>query len=356
MIGSMARKAESRITALEAGMPLLDWLSARFSYLGAEAWREELAAGRVSVDGIGANPSRRLAAGELVAYSPPPRVEPPVERGYAILHECADFLVVDKPALLPVHPGGAFFEHSLWFLLRERFGRIHIATRLDRETSGLVLVARTPEAARHLHGLLAEGGIDKGYLVLVHGRFPAELRAEGYLVGDAASAVRKKRRYIDGGKEQAAARAPDAAGAGASAQAADPAADPARPGVESCLTEFRLLATRADGEGRLISLLAAFPRSGRTHQIRATLSSLGWPVVGDKLYGLDEGCFLRFIAGTLDGADRAGLGLEHQALHAASLRFPDLAGRQRSFRSLPRWANYERLFEAELRLAAREGS
>jgi 23S rRNA pseudouridine955/2504/2580 synthase/23S rRNA pseudouridine1911/1915/1917 synthase len=80
-------------------------------------------------------------------------------------------------------------------------------------------------------------------------------------------------------------------------------------------TRFRRLA-----EGNGISLVEAVPATGRLHQIRATLHACGYPVIGDKLYGVDPDLFLRFRSGALTGADRTALRLNRQALHAARLR------------------------------------
>jgi len=108
---------------------------------------------------------------------------------------------------------------------------------------------------------------------------------------DSASAVRKKMRFHP--------RAPSMAGT-----------DPGKP----CCTFFRRIRS-----GRGLSLLAAFPETGRTHQIRATLLAMGYPVVGDKIYGVDERLYLRFIQGKMDPRDHARLRLKRQALHAGEL-------------------------------------
>jgi 23S rRNA-/tRNA-specific pseudouridylate synthase len=91
-----------------------------------------------------------------------------------------------------------------------------------------------------------------------------------------------------------------------------------------------------DSKGDL-SLVRASLVTGRTHQIRATLCSLGFHVVGDKLYGLDEGFFLRFVEGTLSGDDRKRLRLDHQALHAERLEFTDRNGELVELESPPRF-------------------
>jgi 23S rRNA pseudouridine955/2504/2580 synthase/23S rRNA pseudouridine1911/1915/1917 synthase len=224
----------------------------------------------------------------------PEGVEPPVATDFRIVYEDHDLLVVDKPASLPCHPGGRYFRHTLWSLLRERSGLASplFVNRLDRETSGLVVVARHQEAARHCGRQWLAHRVEKRYLVMVEGMFLLpEMEASGSLAPDPGSAIRKKVRFFPGS-----------------------AASPAN--SRHCCTQLRRLAS-----GNGLTLLEALPVTGRCHQIRATLCSLGFPVVGDKIYGVDERLFLRFLEDRLSAEDRLRLRLPRQALHGAGLSF-----------------------------------
>jgi 23S rRNA pseudouridine955/2504/2580 synthase/23S rRNA pseudouridine1911/1915/1917 synthase len=156
-----------------------------------------------------------------------------------------------------------------------------------------VLVAKSSVAARDFGRQFAAGSVQKRYVVAVFGDFPAQpVCAEGGVCRDDASPVHKKRRFIS--SEQLGRQFHQ---------------------VKMCRTDFQ----RLRGNRRL-SLLSAEPLTGRLHQIRATLFSLGYPVVGDKIYGPDDTLFLRFIEERLTAEDKNRLLLPRQALHAESLQ------------------------------------
>lgn len=186
-----------------------------------------------------------------------------------VLYRDGLMLVIDKPAGIPVHAGpggGANLEH--WFPLL-RFGLARppaLAHRLDRDTSGVLVLGRHPKALRRLGRLFAEGRAEKVYWAVVAG-VPAE--PEGRI----DTALRKQPRGVTGWRVMA-----------------DPAGQPA-------LTDYRVLGT---ANGR--AWLELRPRTGRTHQIRVHCAGLGWPVVGDATYG--------------------GPGGERMQLHARSIALP----------------------------------
>lgn len=272
----------------DEGERLDSWLSGRFPYLSRARWQEEIRAGRILLNGRRTRCSRVLRAGDAVEFFPSAS-EPPVVFDYRIVYEDAELLVVDKGGKLPCHPAGAFFRNTLWHDLSQKYGQVSIINRLDRETSGLLVAARTGSAAAALSVQLQDGRMEKTYHALVYGEMKSPLTAEGYLSGDPAAAVRKKRRFT---------------------------ADKPEGDAECAFTEFLPL---RHGDG--MTLLLARPRTGRLHQIRATLRSLGYPMVGDKIYGPDETCYLRFLDDALTAGDEALLRMPRQALHASGLAF-----------------------------------
>ncbi len=297
----MKRRIQSRIEAGEAGRTVIDFLAARFTYHTREQWMERIAAGRLRVNESPAGPECVLAAGDAVEYIADDIAEPAVPLDVGILHDDADVLVVNKPAGLPCHPAGRYFRHTLWAVLKERCGvdDPSFVNRLDRETSGIVVVARTPASARKLRAQFTDRRVEKRYLALVEGVFPeAAVNAAGFLGPGDGEPVRKRRLFRP------------ATGGPAEVFGAAPA------GCEWAETRLRRMAVHGP-----ISEVEAIPKTGRLHQIRATLSGLGFPIVGDKVYGVDPGIFVRFCTDAMTDVDRERMRMGRQALHAAGLRF-----------------------------------
>lgn len=291
----MTRDMHVTVRDADAGQALWAFLAGRFTYHDASGWRRLILEGRVTLNGTAADAERRITAGDQIRFDASGIPEPPVDDTVGVISDDPCMMVVNKPGNLPCHPGGRYFNHTLWAVLKKRHGLDHpvFVNRLDRETSGLVLVAKTRDAAAHLWQQFAGRRVEKRYVIFVEGLFPDRLETAGWLYPDHGSVIRKKRRFLP------SATAPSQP----------------EPGAEWAETVFERVA-----RGAGFSVVAAFPRTGRLHQIRATVCSLGYPVVGDKVYGVDETLFLRFCADALTADDRTRLRLPRQALHADRLR------------------------------------
>jgi len=298
LAGRMERRLRFTVPLDKAGIVLIDFLVSRFPYLSSREWEARIESGNVTVNGGAVLPGRVLSFRDVLEYLAWDLPEPEVPLDVRLLFRDGDLVVIDKPAGLPCHPGGRYFNNTAWAILKARHGIEDpvLVNRLDRETSGLMLVALSPAQAKRCQSQFARRTVEKEYVAMVEGIFPGSHRARGFIGPDEASPVRKKRVFIP----------------------AEPALSAGAPGGEwqEADTEFE-----AVGRYGGISEVRARPRTGRLHQIRATLCALGFPVVGDKLYGRDPGIFLRFCDGSLTAADRAALRMDRQALHASRLAF-----------------------------------
>jgi 23S rRNA pseudouridine1911/1915/1917 synthase len=217
---------------------------------------------------------------------------------FAIVDETDEYLVVDKPPFLLTHPTKPDAQPTLWNELRELLafeivngGQVSIVNRLDRETSGLVLVAKTAAAARRFGLLMQQQRLHKEYLAMVF-RWPEwETR-----IVDAPLDRQGKHRHSAIWLKQMI----------------HPAGAPAQ-------TKFYVEQRFVRSTGGKFSLIRAIPCTGRTHQIRVHLASIGHAVVGDKIYGPNEQLYLQFIeTGWTPELERRLL-LPRQALHSSKL-------------------------------------
>jgi 23S rRNA pseudouridine1911/1915/1917 synthase len=247
-----------------AGERLDRYLASQFPSLSRTRLAALIEQGLVRVGGASARPSRRVAGGEVVEIRIPPR-EPlraaPVEAPLEILFEDADLIVVNKPAGMVVHPGAGTPAGvvTLAGALVHRYGALSkaggadrpgIVHRLDKGTSGAIVVARNDQAHRALAAQFAGRTVEKIYLALVHGT----LRESSGSIRLPVARDLHRRTRMTTRRHAAEGRASQ--------------------------TDWRALAAIGP-----FTLIEAGLRTGRTHQIRVHFSALGHPVVGDTLYG-----------------------------------------------------------------------
>ncbi len=270
----------------EGGTRLDKYLSERIPELSRSSTRRLIDAGQVTVNDEPARASYRVKSGDLLAVwlpsltTPEPTPEPiPLQ----VVHEDEVLLVVDKPAGMVVHPAPGHPGGTLVNALLARFpeladagnDRPGIVHRLDRDTSGLILVAKQEKARRALQRQFKERQVHKTYLALLHGHLqPHWGRIEAPIGRDPNH--RQRMAVLAGARE--------------------------------AITEYHVLRRLTAQEGHaaeIYSLVKAEPQTGRTHQIRVHFASIGHPVVGDPVYG----------------RRRSGLDVPRQFLHAQRLEF-----------------------------------
>lgn len=264
---------ESYLPGKYIGFSVVDYFTGRFPYLSRAEWLDRICDGRITVNGERVDPDDLLREHDYIVTRMGVREEPAADRTLDVIYEDDAIRVFNKGAPLAVHPSGRYYKNSMTEMLKETYPNEtpRPVQRLDALTTGLVVFAKSKEAATHLMREFEQNRVDKQYLVLVEG------------------VPHQQRFVIDApvGKVAGAARA-----VGYETQ-----------NPKAAVTSFEVLSVL---NGR--ALLKAVPRTGRTNQIRVHLTSANLPVVNDPVYG----------RGT-DDTHRYGL-------HAHRLRFDGVDG------------------------------
>lgn len=257
--------------------------------------------GEVRVNKGRVKPDYRLCAGDILRLPPvklPEANQPaPIAQGLlerleqAIIYEDNALLVVNKPAGIAVHGGSGlnFGIIEAFRQMRPQCSELELVHRLDRDTSGLLMLAKKRSRLRQLHQALRDGSIDKGYQALVRGHWPTSRKQVNAPL--LRSNLRSGERMVE-----------------------------VNPAGKESLTEFRVLQRLGD----IATLVQANPITGRTHQIRVHALYAGHPIGGDNKYGDDD--FSRMLR---------ELGGKRLFLHAHYLKIPNSEGVQLELHAAP---------------------
>lgn len=275
----MSERKRIKITIKNANQRLDLLLSKSLPEYSRQFIREQIKLSHITIDGKEViKPKIVVRVGQLVEY----RLDDPQNRLIAqpikldIIYQDGDLVVVNKPAGMVMHPAGKHKQWTLANALKYKFKEFYLVHRLDKDTSGLVLVARNEKIKKFLSKLFEQRKIKKTYTTLLTGKVKP---IEAYIdLPISRSTGKGKFETIAGGRQAKSYYK-----------------------VKEYIKNF--------------SLVEVQPQSGRTHQIRVHFKALGHPVVGDKLYNNTDD------------------GLRRQFLHAGKLEFIDWVGNKREFMS-----------------------
>ena len=268
-------------------LPLLEYLTKRFTYLSHKEWSARISERRLTINGVVGGVADVVRQCDRVTYDMPDFIEPSATLNYTIVYENEFFLAVNKPGNLLVHKHGRSFKSNLIYQLREvhtsSYPTADIVNRLDRDTSGLVLISKSKEILRELQGLFVERKITKVYQAVVEGIMYEDSGFFDTPIGSLRETSVRQKQGVDTLKPKEA------------------------------ITDFKVLSRSATR-----TLLELRLHTGRTHQLRVHCALAGYPMTGDALYTLSEEEFSAYREGDLSIYEAP---FERQALHCTELHF-----------------------------------
>ena len=280
------------------GVPLIDFLSERYPYRSRAYWAERVQAGDVRIEGSDmSHPEDVFKRASAVTFFTPRVVEPTVPDEVRIVGEGEGWVAVDKPAPMPVHPGGRYFKNTCLAITEELLGqKIYPVHRLDAVTSGLVVFATDDRMASTMTQALSEGRVEKEYRAHVFGR----VEDDEQIIDQP---IRRKLGFVFESVplEVTAQEAAD------TEPTIESSKSKGRGNLKQAQTLIRVLERGQDS-----SLVQCIPLTGRTHQIRLHCQAMGHPILEDPIYGPD--------------GDASGKTLQNGAirLQHAAMRWPTL--------------------------------
>jgi 23S rRNA pseudouridine1911/1915/1917 synthase len=246
------------ISSKHQGRTLLSHLASLYSHSTPQTWQQRLKNGEVALNGVTAAGSESVTAGQTLVWNRPPWIEPDAPRHFEILFEDSHLLGVNKPSGLPTLPASGFMENTLLRLVQKQTPNANPVHRLGRATSGIVLFAKTPQAAAKLSANWNTSRIQKIYRALAQGI----AQQDAYEILTPIGQVPHPRI--------------------GSVWAANPCGKPSKSLAKVISRAPSSTPSRTTGTTTFEVCL----NSGRPHQIRIHLASIGHPLVGDPLYGL----------------------------------------------------------------------
>lgn len=258
-----------RVKQTHNGWTLLRFFSERFPWKEVSEWELKILQGDIRVQEKRVLPDYPLQTGELIQHDSEGVTEPSVPNQIEIIQESEEWLVVSKPAPLPVHAGGRYFRNTLLAILEERgYGQLYPLHRLDAVTQGLICLARKEESVPQLSAWIRSEGAEKAYYAHVAGVPIAHST-------DIKTPIRRKQGFVfESVKEENSGIQKDLNTPSNSVPKSG------RSALKHAHTHIEVLHSLPDS-----AIVKCMPITGRTHQLRLHLRDWGHPIIDDPIYG-----------------------------------------------------------------------